>query len=232
MKIFITGGNGFIGGEFLKKFSNKYKIKNFDLKNGQDILNYEDLKKSMNGYDVVIHFAAIAYPKETENFTNYFNVNCVGTLNIANACLENNIKKLIYISSTSYYGLENGIPYDKPIKESNRIISQYINIDDLKCRDCDIAYSTSKVIAEQILLNYGMRKKFQTIILRLGPVGESRDKKWSLDGFKVNIDNVLNVIDLSINNKNELWYEAFSILDNDCDADILKAKNLLGYAPL
>ncbi|MBW6451769.1 MAG: NAD(P)-dependent oxidoreductase [DPANN group archaeon] len=153
MKIFITGSSGYVGSELIKQLSSKHEIVTFDLKQNQDILNFKQLEDAMKNCDIVIHLAAIRGPDETKSFQDYFDLNCKATLNVAQASIKNKVKKLIYSSSTGYYGVENGIPYIKSIKESNLIISQHVDINDLTCRDCDIGYSTSKVITEQIPKN-------------------------------------------------------------------------------
>ncbi len=234
MKIFITGSKGFIGTELIKHLSKKggFEIISYDLKEEKDILNYEQLRKAMKDCDIVVHLAAIRGPYENMTFSDYFRVNCIGTFNVAQAALENGIRRFIYSSSTSYYGLEIGIPYVKPMKESNPIITQHLKTDDLNCRDCDIAYSTSKVIAEQILANYGLRKKFEVIILRFGPIGGKLGEKWELDGITLKIENAIRALELAITIDKELWYEAFTITDDVSNVDLSKSKRILGYNPV
>lgn len=231
MKIFITGANGFVGSELIKEISKKNEIVTFDLENGQNILDFEQLKKTMVGCDVVVHLAAIKGPDENKNFEDYFELNDIGTLNVAKACLETGIKKLIYASSTGYYGVEIGIPYQKPIKENNLVVTQHVKVDELNSRDCDLAYSTSKVIAEQILANYGLRKKLQVIILRFGPIGDKTGIKWNLDGVTLKVENASQAIKKAIENQNKIWYEAFTITDQVDGVDISKAEKLLCYKP-
>jgi len=232
MKVFITGSSGFIGKELVNQLSKKHEIVKYDLTEGQDILEYNKLKKAMTGSDVVVHLAAIRGPDENKTFLDYFRINCQGTLNVVQAAIENNVKRLVYTSSTGYYGLEKGVPFIKPIKESNLVITQHVKTEDLNCRDCDIAYSTSKVIAEQILANYGLRKKLEVIILRFGPIGGKPGERWSLQGISLTINNALQALEKSITTEKRLWYEAFTITDKVDDVDISKAKNILGYNPV
>ncbi|MEW6295139.1 MAG: NAD(P)-dependent oxidoreductase [Candidatus Diapherotrites archaeon] len=231
MKILITGSSGFIGSELVNHLSGKHEIVKYDLAEGKDILNHNELNEVMKGCDIVVHLAAIRGPFEDKTFSDYFQVNCQGTFNVAQAALENKIKRLIFTSSTTYYGIEKGIPFVKPIKESNPIVTQHVKAEDLNCRDCDIAYSTSKVIAEQILANYGMMKKFEVIILRIGPTRKRGEYKPFL-GIQVKIENVLQAIEASITTNKKLWYESFTILDASKDADLSKAKKILGYKPV
>ncbi len=71
---------------------------------GGDILQTDILDAAMQGVDGVIHLAALwllqchEYPKAA------FDVNIRGTFNVLEACVKNNIKRLVYSSSASVYG--------------------------------------------------------------------------------------------------------------------------------
>lgn len=194
MKILITGSSGFLGNELVNHLSSNYDIIKYDLANNKDILNFEELKESMKDCSIVIHLAGIRGPYQGKGFPDYFKINCQGTFNVAQACLECGVKKLIYTSSTSYYGFEENMPCNLPLSEKNPILTQIKG--DINCDESCISYSTSKVIAEQILANYGITKKIQTIILRLGPIGPKRGKIWKLKGVSLSIDNAIKAIEL------------------------------------
>jgi nucleoside-diphosphate-sugar epimerase len=228
----ITGSSGFIGTELVNHLKEIHENVEFAHDKGDDILDYDVLMKSMKGCDIVIHLAAHRKPYEDKTFKDYFETNCEGTFNVAQAAMENNVKKLIFTSSTSYYGIEKGIPEPDKIIETSLVLTQKFNVDDLDCRDCDIAYSTSKVIAEQILANYGLTKKMQVIMLRIGPTRKEGDyRPFGKLKLHLKLDNALQAIELAIESKNELWYEAFTIMDELEGVDITKAKKLLGYNP-
>jgi len=233
MKIFITGSSGFIGNELVNYLSDKHEIVKFDLSNNLDILNFDQLKESMKDCDIVVHLAAHRKPYENKTFKDYFKTNCQGTFNVAQAAMECGIKKFIYTSSTSYFGIENGIPYVKPIKDDNPIMTQHVKVEDLTCRDCDIAYSTSKVIGEQILANFGLTKKMQVIILRIGPTRKRGEYRPFGDlKLHLKIENALQVLESAINSTKELWYEFFTVTDELEQVDISKAKEILNYKPI
>jgi nucleoside-diphosphate-sugar epimerase len=232
MKVMITGSSGFIGTELVNYLKDKHEVVEFAHDKGNNILNYNKLKDSMKKCDIVIHLAAHRKPYEDKTFKDYFETNCEGTFNVAQAAMENKVKKLVFTSSTSYYGIEKGIPEPDKITETAPILTQKFNVNDLDCRDCDIAYSTSKVIAEQILANYGLTKKMQVIMLRIGPTRKEGDyRPFGKLKLHLKLDNALQAIELAIENKNELWYEAFTIMDELEGVDITKAKKLLGYNP-
>ena len=225
MKIFITGYVGYLGSEFVKKYGKDFDIVGYDIKEGNDLLDYDNLVAKMAGCEQVVHLAAIPKPVEGKSFEDYFDTNVRATLNVIKAALANNIKRVVYASSTTIYGIEKGIPFEKPIKEHQKFISQYLKAGDLACRDIDLAYHVSKVMAEQILAWHGLTKKVQSIALRFGPIN-----KVFLD-TSVSIDNATQAIYLAIKSERAFWYEAFSIVDQVPHIDISKAKEMLGYDP-
>jgi len=131
--IFITGGAGFIGSNFINYFFNKYpnsKIINFDAlyycanknnidKNIQESPNYEFIEGNLQSYDLlqyifkknkithVIHFAAQSHVDNS--FTNsiqYTKDNILGTHNLLEICrlFCPTLKKFIHISTDEVYG--------------------------------------------------------------------------------------------------------------------------------
>jgi len=178
MKIVITGGAGFIGShlaEFLikkkhqiviidnlstgrieniKNFKNKVKFVNADIsKKGRWMQNFKNTQ-------VVFHFAALAdiVPSIKDPYT-YFQSNVVGTENVANSCVINNVKKIIYAASSSCYG----IPKNYPTSEKESIKPQY-------------PYALTKNIGEQILIHYGKIYGFQVTSMRLFNVYGTRSR--------------------------------------------------------
>ena len=225
MKILITGHKGYLGSEFVKKYGDNFEIIGYDLQDGDDLLDYKKLVGKMKDCEQVVHLAAIPKPVEGKSFEDYFDTNCRATLNVVKAAMTNNIKRIIYASSTTIYGIEGGIPFSVPIKENQPFVSQYISADKLSCRDVDLAYHISKVIAEQILAWHGLMKKIQTTTLRFGPINKV------FLGTSVSINNATQAIKLALEYQGESWYEPFSIVDEIEHIDISKAKTLLGYKP-
>lgn len=225
MKIFVTGHKGYLGSEFLQRYRKDYDVVGYDRNEGDELLDYENLVRKMAGCEQVVHLAAIPKPVEGKTFEEYFQNNVQATLNVLRAAVKNNAKRVIYASSTTIYGIERGIPFATPITENQQFVSQYISADKLTCRDVDLSYHMSKVMAEQILAWYGLNKKIQTTALRFGPIG-----KVFLD-TSVSINNATQAIQLALSYQGELWYEPFSIVDEIPHIDISKAKQILGYKP-
>ena len=88
---------------------------------GGDIREIDILNTAMEGMDYVISLAAMwllhckDYPRTA------FDVNIAGTFNILEACVKNNIKKLIWSSSASVYGdaIELPMTEDHPFNNKN-----------------------------------------------------------------------------------------------------------------
>jgi len=71
---------------------------------GGDILQTDILNAAMNDVDGVVHLAALWLLQCYEYPRAAFDVNIWGTFNVLEACVKNNIKRLVYSSSASVYG--------------------------------------------------------------------------------------------------------------------------------
>lgn len=118
--ILITGGTGFIGRALIRRllkekphairvFSRdevKHHLTQEEFKDGRirclvgDVRDYDRLKRATKGCDIVIHAAAMKRIDMIEyNVEESIKTNILGTINVVNACLENDIEKAVYISS-------------------------------------------------------------------------------------------------------------------------------------
>ena len=143
-KFLITGGAGFIGSnlceailnmgysvrildnfstgkeENIKEFINNEK---FDLIKG-DIRDIDICNKACKNIDYVLHQASWgSVPRSIEMPLIYEEINIKGTLNMMNACRDNNVKRFVYASSSSVYGDSTVLP--KIEGEEGNVLSPY-----------------------------------------------------------------------------------------------------------
>jgi nucleoside-diphosphate-sugar epimerase len=88
---------------------------------GGDILQTDILDMALKGADGVMHFAALWLLQCHEYPRSAFNTNIEGTFNVLDACVKNNVKRLVYSSSASVYGdaVEEPMTEDHPFNNKN-----------------------------------------------------------------------------------------------------------------
>lgn len=182
MKILITGGAGYIGSHTVVELLNKnedlilidnfYNSKRKALENIKKITNkdfkfyemdYTDINLlekvfEENKIDAVIHFAGYkAVGESVEKPIEYYQNNVSGTLNLLSVMKKHNVKKIIFSSSATVYG----VPQKLPITETDKV------------GGTTNPYGTSKLFIEQILKDlYNSDNTWSIAILRyFNPVG-------------------------------------------------------------
>ena len=133
MKLFVTGGCGFIGSNFiLREIQNYSAILNFDkityagmgknlsMLNGKqnysfykgDICSIDSINLALNEFkpDAIVHFAAESHvDRSIDKPHDFINTNIVGTANLLSVCYDYWLKsskafKLVHISTDEVYG--------------------------------------------------------------------------------------------------------------------------------
>ena len=182
MRIFITGGAGFIGINLCKKISQLHKVTvydNFSNSNKEDfptlsnvtllvgdILNKSKLLHSMKNHDVVIHLAAKTDVIDSiHNPDDTFQTNVHGTQNVLDSCVSNNITKFIVTSSAAIY------------QNSDAVISESSDTGPSS------PYGQSKLDMEKITIS----SKLNYSILRLFNVYGSDQNNGVIANFRKNI---------------------------------------------
>ena len=96
-KILITGSTGYIGSEFIDKYSEDYNISRFS--NLRDSLCDLDL----SNIDVILHFAALVH-KTNIPYEDYEKVNANYPYDLAKKAKKNGVNHFIFLSSIAVYG--------------------------------------------------------------------------------------------------------------------------------
>ena len=170
--ILITGGAGYIGSHTAINFLNAgYNIVIFDnLETGHietietlqkignvsfekgDLRNLSDIDAVFDKYDIeaVIHFAAVSLVGESVvNPAKYYRNNVYGTLNLLDAMVKHNVKRIVFSSTCATYGEPEYTPIDEKHPQNP------IN-----------SYGASKLMIERIMRDYDSAYGLKSIKLR------------------------------------------------------------------
>lgn len=195
-KIFVTGGAGFIGSHIVDRLlkegfevtviddlstgrreniAHHQNRKDFHFVKG-GIRNTALVKKVVEDVDAVFHEAAlVSVPSSIENplLTNEINVS--GTLNLLKACIDADVKRFIYASSTAIYGDTGTLPIHE------KLMPQPIS-----------PYAVSKLAAENYVKIYHKVYGLNTVCLRYFNVYGSRQTYSPYSGvITIFINNLL-----------------------------------------
>lgn len=166
MRIFVTGGAGYIGSHVVKSLGNEgHEILVYDnLSTGHewsvlsgrlvkgDLENREFLNEIIKDFrpDAVMHFAASIQVEESlKEPLLYYRNNVINTVNLLDVMLINRINHFIYSSTAAVYGIPKKLPVDESAP------SNPIN-----------PYGVSKVMIEQVLKDLAVARDFHYVSLR------------------------------------------------------------------
>ncbi|MBN8657966.1 MAG: NAD-dependent epimerase/dehydratase family protein [Anaerolineae bacterium] len=135
MKALITGATGFLGGALAHRLHgmdwdvtalgrNPAKLNELEDAGMNpiraDISKKSELTEVFKVQEIVFHCAAL--PSPWGNFEKFYQANVIGTRNVVQACLENKVKRLVYVSTPSIYfdynsrvGVKENDPLPEPI---------------------------------------------------------------------------------------------------------------------
>lgn len=189
MKIIITGGAGFIGTNLARLLVKNHQVTIFDQRKPHidnidflygDIKNSGEVIESIKNCDIVIHLAAtLGVINTEENPVLTLDTNMGGTKNVLEACRINNIKKIIFSSSSEVYGE----PLKVPMEESDMPIPM-------------TTYGVSKFAAEEYIKAYWRNYGIKYTIFRLFNVyGDEQATDWVLPEF---VDKAMKNDDITI----------------------------------
>ncbi len=199
-KIFISGSEGNICTKALIPFIKKlggYEVIRFDKVLGDDLLDpdtiYRKLKKG--AVDTVLHTAGVAGPTRTNIKELYKKVNTDGSINLLKAASEAKVKKFIFFSSFSYYGVDSWMRHRDeagPITGEDLAVPRYLPIDeehpsileydlDKLCDYNGKYYGMSKAMVEKFARDNAHRLNCSFISMRLAGFTA---KTWKYRGRK------------------------------------------------
>ena len=182
---------------------------------GGDIREIDILNDAMNGKDYVFCLAAMwllhckDYPRTA------FEVNIAGTFNVLEACVKNNIKKLVWSSSASVYG----DAVELPMMESHPFNNKNF-------------YGASKIAGEAMATAFNDRYGLQVIGLRyMNVYGPNQDQTAAYTGV---VPIMLNKIEANeapvINGDGSQAYDFIYVEDvARCNVDAMRSDVPFGF---
>jgi UDP-glucose 4-epimerase len=167
MKVIVTGGCGFIGSHIVDRLIelNCQVLVIDDLSASEneqfyfndkaeyhkiDICDKDNIENLFKDVEYVFHLAAESRIQPAiKNPSRAYNVNVIGTLNILELSRKYNIKRVMYSSTSSVYGLTNQLP-----------TSENVSI------DCLNPYAHSKYTGEELFRQYWKEYNVDSVIFR------------------------------------------------------------------
>jgi len=175
-KILFTGSSGKVGKLIIPfLIGNGYEIEYYDILENNDIFDQSKLEKKMKNCYAVIHSAAIPHPDlKAYSDEDYWKLNFEGSVSVLEIAKKLKLKKFIFFSSGSVYGLWGGKckPDKFPITENQ-------NIPTLK--NGQTFYGYTKIEFEKFLKKN--RGSLDVSVLRIEGIDKGHTRLEWINGF-------------------------------------------------
>lgn len=168
MKVLVTGGTGFTGSHLVTRLVGKgHQVRSLSRKATTNTDHFRDMgvetyfgnitekdivKKAVRGVELVYHLAAawqdISVPEKI-----YWDVNVGGTQNVLDACLDENVDRVVHCSTTGVLGNISNPPADENYPYGPGDI-----------------YQETKCEGEKLALRYFQEKGLPGVVLRPLPI--------------------------------------------------------------
>jgi UDP-glucose 4-epimerase len=184
MRIVIFGGGGFIGSSIVDRLLlDDHELRIFERprvvpyrkfkENEQmewvtgDLSNIHDVNDAIEGFDAVLHLVSTTLPKNSNEDPIYdVQTNLVATLQMLNAMVARNIRKIIFISS-------GGTVYGNPV---------YLPIDEKHPTNPLVSYGITKLTIEKYLQMFERMYGIKAITLRVANAYGERQRIETAQG--------------------------------------------------
>lgn len=231
--ILVTGGAGYIGSHLvmalLEKEENVVVFDSLELGHQEtintlkkfgnlefiqgDLKNIEDIKKVFSSYkDIssVVHFAAYSQVAESvKNPQKYYYNNVYGTLNLLNAMMEFDVKKIVFSSTAATYGEPEYTPIDE--KHPQNPINPY---------------GSSKLMIERIMDDYDKAYGLKSVRLRYFNVAGADSKARIGEWHEPETHLIPNVLKANQEKVFKMYGTDYNTSDGTCVRDYINVEDL------
>jgi NAD dependent epimerase/dehydratase len=215
--VLVTGAGGFIGGHLVEMLvaegARVTALVRYNSRNDRGTLDWidpavaaevevvlgelrdvESVSRAVRGAEVVLHLGAqIAIPYSYVNPRDFFEVNILGTLNVAQACLTAGVERVVHTSTSEVYGSAQQVPITEahPLEPQSPYAASKLGAD--KLMDSWHRSFELPVVVVRPFNTYGPRQSARAIIptiisqalagdtLRLGSLHPRRDLTFVRD---------------------------------------------------
>lgn len=227
MKALVTGGAGYIGSILVAKLIEMgHQVNVIDnLSTGHkesihpkskfiegDILNQDDLNKSIVDCDVVFHFAAKTLVEESVRLPDFYHsINVNGTRNVLNSMVEAQVKKIIFASTCAVYKAK-----ESPINENDML-------------GPTSPYGETKLLADKLIQKYCQEKEiggFSFRFFNAAGAFYTKETGWLVENHNPETHLIPNILASSTEKSFKLYGKNWDTSDGTCIRDYVHVADL------